>query len=131
MGFIIASSSARATKYLLQQLPESFPVKDLGPLSYFLGIEVASNSMGMTLTQHQYVGDILCRIHMENCRPISTPLCATDKLCHDSGVLLGERDAFLYRSIVSALQYLALTRPDLSFVVNKVCQFCHITQMCI
>jgi hypothetical protein len=28
-------------------------------------------------------------------------------------------------SVVGALQYLTLTRPDLSFVVNKVCQFLH------
>jgi hypothetical protein len=29
----------------------------------------------------------------------------------------------VYRSTVGALQYLTLTRPNLSFVVNKVCQF--------
>ncbi|KAI5338474.1 hypothetical protein L3X38_017745 [Prunus dulcis] len=30
-----------------------------------------------------------------------------------------------YRSIVGALQYVTLTRPELSFSVNKVCQFMH------
>ena len=29
----------------------------------------------------------------------------------------------MYRSVVGALQYLTITRPELSFVVNKVCQF--------
>ncbi|KAF3628841.1 hypothetical protein T459_34355 [Capsicum annuum] len=34
-------------------------------------------------------------------------------------------DPSLYRQIVGALQYLTLTLPDLSFVVNKVCQYMH------
>jgi hypothetical protein len=42
-----------------------------------------------------------------------------------SGTQLGSADATKYRSIVGALQYLTLTRLDLSFAVNKVCQFLH------
>lgn len=34
-------------------------------------------------------------------------------------------DATLYRSIIGGLQYLSLTRLDIFFVVNKVCQFMH------
>ena len=41
------------------------------------------------------------------------------------GELLSSEDATRYRSIVGALQYLTLTRPDISFSVNKVCQFLH------
>ena len=38
---------------------------------------------------------------------------------------MGQDDSTRYRSLVGALQYLTLTRPDLSFAVNKVCQFLH------
>jgi hypothetical protein len=56
---IIVSSSSMETQLLLQQLSTSFLVKDLGPLNYFLGIEVASNSGGMELSQWKYAQDIL------------------------------------------------------------------------
>ncbi|GKF86249.1 putative zinc finger, CCHC-type containing protein, partial [Tanacetum coccineum] len=34
-------------------------------------------------------------------------------------------DPTLYRSLVGALQYLTITRPDLSYAVNQVSQFLH------
>ena len=40
-----------------------------------------------------------------------------------SGRPLSADDSFWYRSVVGGLQYLTLTRPDISFAVNKVCQF--------
>ena len=39
------------------------------------------------------------------------------------GALLPSDDAIEYRCIVAGLQYLTITRPDISFAVNKVCQF--------
>lgn len=30
-----------------------------------------------------------------------------------------------YRSVVGALQYVTLIRPDIAFAVNQVCQFMH------
>jgi histone deacetylase 1/2 len=75
----------------------------------------------MTLTQRKYAEDLLCRTHMENCKSASTPMDTHEKLSCESGTCLGEDDAFRYRSTVGALQYLTLTRPDISFAVNKVC----------
>jgi histone deacetylase 1/2 len=46
-------------------------------------------------------------------------------LSKEDGTLLSSADATYYRSKVGALQYLTLTRPDLAFAVNKVCQFLH------
>lgn len=34
-------------------------------------------------------------------------------------------DATTYRSIVGVVQYVSITRPDSSYVVNRVCQFMH------
>jgi histone deacetylase 1/2 len=50
---------------------------------------------------------------------------ALEKLNSNDGVPLSTDDATKYRNIVGGLQYLLHTRPDLSFAVNKVCQFLH------
>ncbi|XP_052487964.1 secreted RxLR effector protein 161-like [Gossypium raimondii] len=34
-------------------------------------------------------------------------------------------DEGLFRSVVGALQYVVITRPDIAFAVNKVCQYMH------
>jgi hypothetical protein len=38
---------------------------------------------------------------------------------------LGHAEATKCRSIIGALQYLTLSQPDISFTVNKVCQYLH------
>jgi hypothetical protein len=62
---------------------------------------------------------------MSNCKGVSTPLAANEKLSATKGVPLGSANATQYRSIVGALQYLTLTRPDIAFPVNKGCQYLH------
>jgi hypothetical protein len=120
---IIVSSSSSATHRLLAHLQADFAVKDLGPLSYFLGIEVHHTSTGLILTQHKYIQDILKRTNMASSNIVSTPMLPTDKLMLASGDPLSAEDSTRYRSVVGALQYLSLTRPDISFCVNRVCQF--------
>lgn len=73
---IVASSTSSATTALLQDLTKEFTLKDLGELHYFLGIEVNKTSDGKMLTQEKYASDILRRVGMQDCKPVSTPLLA-------------------------------------------------------
>jgi hypothetical protein len=120
---IIISSSSAATDWLLGQLLDDFAVKDLGPLSYFLGIEVSHHSDGLTLTQRKYIHDLLSRINMLPASSVATPMVPTEKIASSDGDLLSSDDATRYRSVVGGLQYLSLTHPDISFSVNRVCQY--------
>jgi histone deacetylase 1/2 len=120
---IIVSSSSSATDSLLQQLRHEFAVKDLGRLNYFLGIEVHHNSSGLVLLQRKYIRDLLLRTNMDTSKGVSTPMLPDDKLSLHGGDPLSSEDDTRFRSVVGALQYLSLTRPDISFSVNRVCQF--------
>jgi hypothetical protein len=83
---------------------------------------VASTSLKVNML---LIFSILKRVGIMNCKPVTTPLCTSEKLSINSGELLGPEDSTRHRSIVGALQYLILTRPDLSYPVNKVYQFLH------
>ncbi|WMV57215.1 hypothetical protein MTR67_050600 [Solanum verrucosum] len=100
-----------------------FSLRNLGKLNYFLGIEATWRSDGLLLHQSKYIHDLLERSNMLTCNDISTPMCPSNKLHNGDNTQF--LDESLYRSIVGGLQYLTFTRPDISFSVNKVCQFMH------
>jgi hypothetical protein len=123
---IVTSSSPAIVDALLKDLASDFSLKDLGDLHYFLGIHVSRHKDGgLMLCQEKYDMDLLDKAGMRKCKPVATPMSTSDKLSVEGGTRLGENDNVQFQSIVSALQYLTLTGPDLSFVVNKVCQYLH------
>ena len=79
----------------------------------------------MTLSQKKYSQDLLRRAGMLQCKTAGTPMSALDKLSTLDGVPLSADDATEYRSIVGGLQYLTITRPDISYDVNRVYQYLH------
>jgi hypothetical protein len=58
-GIIIASSLSNATTAILRALQANFALTYLGPLHYFLGIEVSCTPDGLYLSQQKYTGDLL------------------------------------------------------------------------
>jgi hypothetical protein len=122
---IVTSSSDDAIDILLKALNANFAIKDLGDLHYFLGIEVKKVQDGLILIQEKYATDLIAKVGMRDYKPAPTPLSSTEQLSLTDGTPLGPDDCTQYRSIVGGLQYLTLTRPDLSYSVNKVCQFLH------
>ncbi|RVW75469.1 Retrovirus-related Pol polyprotein from transposon RE1 [Vitis vinifera] len=95
--------------------------KDLGKLKYFLGIEIAQSSSGVVLSQRKYALDILEETGMLDCKPVDTPMDPNVKLVPGQGEPLG--DPGRYRRLVGKLNYLTITRPDISFPVSVVSQF--------
>uniref|UniRef100_A0A2N9J2F8 Integrase catalytic domain-containing protein n=1 Tax=Fagus sylvatica TaxID=28930 RepID=A0A2N9J2F8_FAGSY len=58
---IITGDDVQGIQDLKRFLGQHFEMKDLGPLSYFLGLEVSSSSDGYYLTQAKYTSDLISR----------------------------------------------------------------------
>lgn len=119
---IITSSDSNLVHNLIQKLNSVFTLKQLGALDYFLGIKVHKQQNGtLFLTQSKYIQDLLVKTNMAKAKPISSPMTSTCKLSKTGSDTLV--DPSMYKYVVGALQYVTITRPELGFAVNKVCQF--------
>jgi len=108
---------------LIKRLQCDFVLKDLGPLTFFLGIEAIRVPLGLVLSQQRYITNLLKKTNMDKAKPVASPMSTIAQLSLFNGDSFS--DMTLYRIVVGSLQYLSLTRPDISFAVNKVCQFMH------
>ncbi|KAJ0985382.1 hypothetical protein J5N97_003738 [Dioscorea zingiberensis] len=119
---VVTSNNTVLLDAFISQLHREFATKDLGSLHYFLGLEVHRTPAGLFLSQTKYAHDILARINMLECKPVATPMVVSHHLSCDGDLC---SDATLYRSLVGALQYLTITRPDISHAVTAVSQYMH------
>ena len=65
--------------------------------------------------------DILADTRILDYKPVDTPMDPNVKLVPDQGELI--RDPGRYRRLVGKLNYLTITRPDISFLVSIVSRF--------
>ena len=98
---IIIGSHFALINTLIVQLHSQFSLKDLGPFSYFLGIQVTRTSSTLHLCQHKYIIALLHRAQMFDCKHASTPMSTLPSLSLYDGEHL--EDPSLYSSIVGAL----------------------------
>ncbi|XP_050918651.1 uncharacterized mitochondrial protein AtMg00810-like [Lathyrus oleraceus] len=118
---VIPGDDIKGIQRLKTHLFKNFQTKDLGPLRYFLGIEVSQSSSGIAINQHNYALDILTETSVLDCRPIDIPMDPNAKLLPGQGELL--KDSRRYRCLVGRLNYLTITRPNITFAVRIVSQF--------
>ncbi|XP_019151013.1 PREDICTED: uncharacterized protein LOC109147811 [Ipomoea nil] len=101
---------------LLHKLYTTFKIWDLGTPSFFLGIETLHTGSGLVLSQQRYMKDILTRAGMSDCKPLATPAAVTQPATPSMDPMDNPTQ---YRRIVGALQYLTITRLDMSYAVNR------------
>ena len=69
---IISGTNSGMITHLQASLHESFHLKDLGPLTYFLGLEV--HLKGIILDQHKYAMNLIETAGLQNSTPVDTPV---------------------------------------------------------
>lgn len=118
---IVTGNDHEFISLLIRKLDLTFALKDLGKLSYFLGIRLHYLNSGILLNQSKYVDDLLFKLEMSNLKLAPSPCVVGKHLSLNCGNPLP--DPRLYRSTVGALQYLTHTRPDIAYIVNHLSQF--------
>ncbi|XP_040384201.1 uncharacterized mitochondrial protein AtMg00810-like [Oryza brachyantha] len=104
-----------------EDMKATFQMCDVGPLSFYLGIEVHQDDSGITLRQRAYAKHVVDLAGLNDCNPALTPMEERLKLSRDSTA--EEVDATHYRRLVGSLRYLTHTWPDLAFSVGYVSRF--------
>jgi hypothetical protein len=120
----IIGNNLEFIEHVKDRLKCEFDMKDLGEAEYILGVQIKrDHTQGtLSLSQRQYLLDVLSRFNMADCNPVSTPIEAGLKLQHASP---GDpRTDAPYQQVLGSLMYAACgTRPDLSFTVSYLSQF--------
>ncbi|KAK0607898.1 hypothetical protein LWI29_022218 [Acer saccharum] len=98
---ILTGSSTTQVEQFVDTLARRFSLKDLGSLSYFLGVEVLPHKHGILLSQRRYIMDLLARTKMTGAKPVQTPLPTSPPISLYSGTPL--EDPTTYRTVVGSL----------------------------
>lgn len=103
-------------------------MKDLGPTSRILGMDIERDRAGgvLRLSQSRYIKKVLQVFRMDQAHPVSTPLGAHFKLVavEESDQSVGSKEKFSYSNAVGSIMYAMIgTRPDLAFAVGVLSRF--------
>lgn len=121
---LILSPCLKLMSGIIEGLSNIFEVKNLGEVSFCLGLEFKRQDGEISINQRRYISELLERFGMTDAKPVCTPIETGSSLCKTEGGTSEEDAKLPYRELVGALNYLAMaTRPDISFVVSHLGQF--------
>ncbi|XP_026432275.1 uncharacterized protein LOC113329636 [Papaver somniferum] len=114
---VITGSDIEGIDNLKIYLISYFQMKDLGSFSYFLGIEVGKSNNGYFVSQVKYASEIIQRAGISDTNIVDTPLEVNMRHSPTYGTL---SNPTFYRKLVGSLNYLTITRHDISHAVRSL-----------
>jgi Reverse transcriptase (RNA-dependent DNA polymerase) len=123
--FKVYAPNRRIIDAAKQQIMNLFPMKDLGPIRFYLGMKVDRNRDARTiqLTQTAAIDRILDEAKLTDCSPCQTPMEHGLQLegAKEPSQILNQK---AYAHLNGRLLHLAMnTRPDIAFVVSRLAQY--------
>ncbi|GMI69275.1 hypothetical protein HRI_000596800 [Hibiscus trionum] len=118
---VVTGNSSEEIDSVVQQINSAFSLKDLGKLTFFLGMNVVPVEQGIVLNQKKHILELLEKTKMLEAVSTPTPMVTSPPLSLNDGDPF--EDCTLYRQVVGTLQHICTTRPDIQFFVNKVSQY--------
>ena len=126
----LACKSSTTLDSTVKELSSHFKLRDLGPISYLLGIKIERDrsKRQIHLSQTQYIIDMLERYGHSDCKPVSTPMDPGLRLSSSMAPQNDEEIALMksipYINAVGSLMYLAISsRPDIAYSVGVLARF--------
>lgn len=126
----VASKTTAQYLWVKEELEKHFKLRDLGPTSFLLGVHIERDRSKrlLSISQRQYIVDILERFELSNLSEVSTPLPEGHKLSKSMAPKDAEEIAAMqdipYRQLVGALMYLAVaTCSDIAYAVGVLARF--------
>ncbi|PKU78410.1 Retrovirus-related Pol polyprotein from transposon TNT 1-94 [Dendrobium catenatum] len=118
---LVTGNDQHTIQLLLNDLKAIFALKQLGEISLCLGIQIQKTNNGYFLSQAHYGRKLLHDAGLTDCKLSPTPISTSSTDCPTDSQPFS--DPSLYRRLAGSLQYLSITRPDIAFATNKVCQY--------
>jgi len=87
---VLAGNNYMASKKFKDYLNTCFSIKNLGPLKYFLGIEVARGTQGLFLSQRKYALKIIDEYGLLGAKLVDFPMEQNQRLTAATGKLLAD-----------------------------------------
>ncbi|CAI7928243.1 unnamed protein product [Closterium sp. NIES-54] len=121
---IILSSSSSLLFSFKRALSSRFKLRDLGPLSYYLGFHITRDRTSRTLHLHQskFITSILDTYSFTPLNPAATPMDTKFQL----PVTSSPHSSFPYTSFVGSIMYAMVgSRPDLAYSTGVLARHIH------
>nr|KYP41283.1 hypothetical protein KK1_037341 [Cajanus cajan] len=111
----------RLVEEFKQKMMQAFEMKNIGFMTYFLGIEIKQSEKEVFIFQKEYAKEILKKFQIGECRVVSTPMNQKKKLSKEDDV--DKIDERYYKSLIECLMYLTITRLDILFSLSLLSPF--------
>ncbi|KAK8914337.1 hypothetical protein KSP39_PZI023872 [Platanthera zijinensis] len=127
---LLVGNSVKMIQQLKKLLSAKFEMKDLGPASVILGMQITRerSKKKLWLGQQRYVEEVLKKFNMADCKPVGAPMPVGEKLsaemCPKTHEDIEDMAKVPYASAVGSLMYaMVCTRPDIAQAVGVLSRY--------